>query len=130
MAQELMARAGPFRTLIEDYGSASAMHKQQDQGEEADIKDEKMAPLAARKDGQALILQEDREVGSVAFQTYLFWIGNMGWWGFAVILFVAYIISSGTRLANTLWVGWWQQNRFGNLSQAGYQGIYAGMCGC
>jgi ABC-type multidrug transport system fused ATPase/permease subunit len=37
------------------------------------------------------------------------------------------VFSQGTQVAHTLWLGFWQSNESVNLSQAAYQGIYAGV---
>jgi hypothetical protein len=71
-------------------------------------------------------LVEERESGSVAFATYAFWLGNMGWAVWPILLGLAYVVSTGVSIANILWLAYWQQDEFEGLSQGAYQGIYAG----
>ena len=75
---------------------------------------------------QSMELEEERESGSVAFDTYAWWLGNMGSFIWPLLLAVAYVISTGVSIANILWLAYWQQDEFDELSQGAYQAIYAG----
>jgi hypothetical protein len=121
--------SGAFQTLIQEYGSAYAQRKADSDDKQtpraAARETGRAASLGARKDGKAFVLDEDRETGSVAFGTYIFWLCNMGSIWVVGMLFVGYVILAGARVANTLILGLWHADAFG-ISSGGYQGIYAG----
>jgi hypothetical protein len=128
--QDLMLTPGPFRRLVEEYRSKAAMSKPNQTDDNDDVPADKTAGGAqkptAKKEGQALMLQEEKEIGSVAPSTWVFWIRNMGPVMVPILVGIMYVVSNGARLTNVLWVGFWQQVRFASLNTAGYQGIYAG----
>lgn len=127
--QALVAAEGPFRQLVEEYGSKAVMNKSEDEEIVTTQTERKTAAsLTGPKEGQALMLEEEKEIGSVALSTWGFWIRNMGPVVVPIMVGLVYLLSSGARVTNTLWVGFWQQIRFPNLSTGAYQGIYAGTC--
>jgi hypothetical protein len=97
-----------------------------DTAAESTATDGKKGTVAARKEGKTLMLEEERETGSVAPATYRFWLANMGSPLLVTLLLFSYIVTAGFGVALTLWLGFWQKREFDNLTSGAYQGIYAG----
>jgi hypothetical protein len=82
--QDLMVSPGPFRKLVEEFGSKAAMTEQdrEEQGAQgksaAGDNNIAAAAMSTRREGAAYMLEEDREMGSVSRSTYGFWLSNMG----------------------------------------------------
>jgi hypothetical protein len=127
-----MGVRGPFRTLMQEYGSTQASVSRPHRLTQTSEK--RMTTLSSQQTEsktedtavQSMELEEERESGSVAFGTYAWWLGNMGSFIWPLLLGVAYVISTGVSIANILWLAYWQQDEFDGLSQGAYQGIYAG----
>jgi hypothetical protein len=73
------------------------------------------------------MLDEDRETGHIPPSTYFYWLGTMGSPFVVGSILAGYVISQGTQVALVYWLGSWQSNRYPYLTQAAYQGIYAGI---
>ena len=117
---------GPFRKLIDEYGSKALASQAAEAEEEAQDGEKKTFKTTFQKEGQALMLEEEREIGSVSPATWVFWLRNMEPVVVPLTVGVLYVVSSGARLSNVLFVGFWQQTRFPALNVGAYQGIYAG----
>ena len=118
--QELLATEGIFQQLIQEYGSQATErpegHAKQDQ--EEPVKD----PLAVNKEGQKLMLDEERETGHVALSTYTFGLKAVQSPVFLCVVAMGYLFTQGTQIVHTLWLGYWQSDKYG-LAQGAYQGI-------
>ncbi|KAI9632685.1 P-loop containing nucleoside triphosphate hydrolase protein [Dioszegia hungarica] len=121
--QDLMMIDGPFRSLVNEYGSKTTKEEEDDAIDEV----QKTAGASADKEGDALHMEEDRETGAVALSTYGLWVANMGHWSLVLLLGMLFVIAQIASIANILWLGWWGGNRFSNLSRGAYMGVYAGI---
>lgn len=114
---------GPFRTLIEEYGSKVSQKQSSEDIE--DVPEEKSTTEEVK--GKDLHIQEDRETGGISMSTYTTWMNNMGHWSIVLLLAVIFVLAQVLAVANILWLGWWAGNRFNGLSNSMSMGIYAGM---
>lgn len=72
------------------------------------------------------MLDEEREAGKMPLSVYAYLARNMGFPLVVTILAIGLVFAQGTQVAHTLWLGFWQSREF-DLSQAAYQGVYAGI---
>jgi hypothetical protein len=121
-AQDLIARPGPLQQLVNEYGS-QLIKAEDDAEKKADAGNEP----TAKKEGKTHMLDEDRETGYIPPSTYFFWLRGMGSPFVVGLVFTGYVISQGIQVALVYWLGSWQSKRYPGLSQAAYQGIYAGI---
>ena len=118
---------GPFAHLVREYGFKAAEHQARaqqpttllDRPADEDHEDE--------KEGAALMLDEERETGKMPLSVYGYLLKSMGSPLIVGVLALGLVFSQGTQVAHTLWLGFWQSDEFPNLSQAAYQGVYAGI---
>lgn len=120
--QELMSIDGPFRALIDDYGSKMTKEQPEDQTIDAAKQPGETKTTEARK----LEMAEDRETGSIAWNTYRTYISRMGNVAFTLSLAAIFIAAQAASIFNILWLGWWAGNRFQGLSNGAYMAVYAG----
>jgi hypothetical protein len=121
--QELLARDGPFRQLVRDFGSA-----------ETDVQTsvnvatpDEPAKEHEKQEGKAFIEEEERETGSISLSTWTFWLRGMGSPVLVIAAFLGYIIAQGSQIVHAFFLAQWQSNAYPQLSQGAYQGIYAGI---
>ena len=80
---------------------------------------------AKEEEGQAFNLEEEREEGAIALSTHAFWLRSMGSPVVVAAIFAGYVLSQGSLIVHTLWLGLWQSDAFPWLPQSAYQCIYA-----
>jgi ATP-binding cassette subfamily C (CFTR/MRP) protein 1 len=112
---------GPFRTLIDDYGSKTSK-----QTPEEDVKIKEVVKATEEVAGEKLHMDEDRETGAVSFQTYTTYMAAMGHWSLILILGIVFVAAQLASIVNILWLGWWAGDRFNGRSSGFYMGVYAG----
>jgi ATP-binding cassette subfamily C (CFTR/MRP) protein 1 len=133
--QELLNQEGVFQTLVQEYGSAAAGHstsiegEKEGQGEVEEPKKEEgdlIVPDEEKQKGGKLLLDEERETGEITWMTYLNFLRAVdAWWMVGAVLF-SFAWLEGSRVVTFLFLGFWSRNRFEDMSQGGYMGIYAG----
>jgi ATP-binding cassette subfamily C (CFTR/MRP) protein 1 len=126
--QQLLAEAGPFRTLIKDFGSVSDARKTEPIGDDPDFE----APAATTttqaqpKSGTRLMLDEERLTGEVQWSTYTRYLQAVGNWWWAVIISIALVMEQAATVGNSLMLGYWSEARINGFSQGDYMAVYAG----
>jgi hypothetical protein len=129
-SQELRAQDGLFKTLMEDYGSSAQNHASDDgkthEGKDKIAGDAKEDPDEEKQKGGKLMLDEERAIGEVSWKTYGQYIQAIGayWWTAFIFLSIACV--EGSRVTNSLFLGFWSQNKISGFGQGAYMGIYAG----
>jgi hypothetical protein len=133
--QELLQRDGVFQTLVQEYGSAAAGHSTSIEGEEKEQvkadglekeQGEGIKPEEDKQKGGKLLLDEERETGEITWMTYLHFLRAVdAWWMIITVLFTL-VWLEGSRVVTFLFLGFWSRDRFENMSQGAYMGIYAG----
>jgi hypothetical protein len=121
--------AGPFRTLIKEFGSVSDARKTEPIGDDPDFgataatKTTETAP----KTGTRLMLDEERLTGEVKWSTYTRYLKAVGNWWWAVIISIALLMEQAATVGNSLMLGYWSESRISGFSQGEYMVIYAGI---
>ena len=133
--QELLQQEGVFQTLLQEYGSAAAGKSTCIQGEgDGHSEDEKsrtdgqqaIVPEEDKQKGGKLVLDEERETGEITWKTYLHFLRAIDAWWMVVASIFTLVWLEGSRVATFLFLGFWSRNRFEDMSQGAYMGIYAG----
>lgn len=131
MLQDLVSRAGLFRTLIADFGFVATARDNELIGESeiAQPKDNEMAvqkDLTTAKSAVKLMLDEERETGEVKWAVYTEYIKAMGsrWW--AVVIAAALILEQCATVGNSLLLGYWSNGSISGFAQGQYMAAYAG----
>ena len=131
----MLNTGGSFSQLIAEYGSKHVA--QQEEASKRSILDEahvgeqetgtKAPSRGAEKEGQILMLDEERATGSVPLSTFAFFLRHMSSIFPLILLALGLVLSQGIQVAHIVWLGFWQSNQFPNVSQAAYQGVFAGI---
>lgn len=75
--------------------------------------------------GDKLLLDEERETGSVSWLVYGSYLrAAFSYPGLAFVVAVL-LLDQGAQVASTLWLGFWSAGRFPQLGQGEYMAIYA-----
>jgi ATP-binding cassette subfamily C (CFTR/MRP) protein 1 len=128
MIQQLLAEAGPFRTLIKDFGSVSDARKTEPIGEDPNFDATTTITItgARAKTGTRLMLDEERLAGEVKWSTYTRYLKAVGDWWWAVIISIALVMEQAATVGNSLMLGYWSETRISGFSQGDYMAVYAG----
>ena len=129
--QSLRATEGVFRTLMEEFGTTSAV-----EGDDPDLarEPEQDDDIDLKVGGGKLILEEEREIGAVSWHIYYSYAKSMGsmWWAVGFSLFLA--ATQAAQVFNSLFLGFWTGKEISGFSNGEYMAVYAGMlsdlCGC
>ncbi|KAJ3416858.1 hypothetical protein HDV05_008443 [Chytridiales sp. JEL 0842] len=146
--EKLMADQQEFYRLMMAYGGESGSHGPEDEtapeSTDVDVKlrSEKVdtrasedfettAALNSHKSSKIDLHQqtqkETKETGSIKSGVLIEYFKNYGSAIFVSTIFVALLLTQATRLANDLWLIFWIQTSFKDLSKDAYMGIYAGL---
>lgn len=127
--QELRNQSGVFRTLMEDYGTKTEPQVKSQAHESLGMEasnESNTDDKEEKQKGGKLLIDEERAVGEIPWSTYHTYIKAIGayWWtGF---IFLSIVCVEGSRVTNSLFLGFWSQRKITGLGQGGYMGIYAG----
>jgi ATP-binding cassette subfamily C (CFTR/MRP) protein 1 len=137
--QELLQQEGVFQTLLQEYGSAAAGNSTSIEGEgDGQVKGEGLekeevpgaeVPEEDKQKGGKLLLDEERETGEISWMTYLHFVRAIDAWWMVVAVFFTLVWLESSRVLMFLFLGYWSRNRFEDLSQGAYMGIYGGESG-
>jgi ATP-binding cassette subfamily C (CFTR/MRP) protein 1 len=127
-SEQLLAEAGPFRTLIKDFGSVSDARKTEPIGDDPDFEGAAATTTtqAQPKTGTRLMLDEERLTGEVQWSTYTRYLKAVGNWWWAVIISIALVMEQAATVGNSLMLGYWSEARINGFSQGDYMAVYAG----
>jgi hypothetical protein len=122
MIQQLLAEAGPFRTLIKDARKTEPI------GEDPNFDAPTAITItgAQAKTGTRLMLDEERLTGEVKWSTYTRYLKAVGNWWWAVIISIALVMEQAATVGNSLMLGYWSETRISGFSQGDYMAVYAG----
>ncbi|KAJ1340359.1 hypothetical protein BSLG_005001 [Batrachochytrium salamandrivorans] len=125
---ELMAnKSGVLADMMKHYRLDDANDdKTAEAGEKTVIKAEKDASSG---DSGDIIIDEDRLVGAVKGNTYWSYVQACGGTPYIITVAFAAIFAQATRLLTDIWLTWWTENRFPNLTTMQYLQIYSGLGG-
>ena len=136
--QDLLEQEGIFRTLIEDFGSASADNSEntsedgdkETKDKEAEAKG-KEAPAgrttaAAGGGGGHIVIDEERFTGSVSGKVYKRYLLSVDSWRHVLVAAFFLVATQATNVGTSLFLGYWSEGKFSHFSQGQYMGVYAG----
>ncbi|WVQ79499.1 hypothetical protein IAT38_001598 [Cryptococcus sp. DSM 104549] len=147
--QDLMSHPGVFQTLINDHGSLKPLA---DSTKKTDAEDEShrgiqsddaaskslTSSLSAKegkdatdedKEAQKLIIDEEKAEGSVSWAVYLDYARSIKSWILPVLVVTLLISSQAAKVGNNLFLGYWSEDEFKDLTQGAYMGIYGALGG-
>ncbi|WVQ83250.1 hypothetical protein IAT38_005389 [Cryptococcus sp. DSM 104549] len=151
---DLMDQEGTFRSLIEQYGSTSASPSgiatpaggltspplplafpfvESSTTVNSDKEKSSDSPADGAKDSNAepeapkLILDEEKAQGAVGLAVYINHFRAVGSASLPITVGSLLVLSQGATVFNTLFLGYWSENKFPELSMGGYIGIYGGL---
>lgn len=122
----LRTEDGIFKTMLKDYGQEQ---RQNAEVNEEEPKDKELNKIASKKDGAGfkLMMDEERNTGSVSWSVYASFFKAMGsYWYPAVTLFFL-CLAQCANVGNTLFLGFWSGNEIHGFHQGDYMGIYAAL---
>ncbi|SCV70351.1 BQ2448_1745 [Microbotryum intermedium] len=132
---ELLAAGGAFARLVRDFGSHEADAADQDATAEgkrrrgngksnnADAKVE--GTTVKRSAGKAMMQIEERMSGSISRSTYREFLRASNGGVTVPLLILSLFLMGATTVLTNLSLTWWQEEKFGQRSQAFYSGVYA-----
>ena len=128
--QDLCEQQGVFRTLIEEFGSSAQVNgttreAEVDVGGAAKGKKPKSADAAAAS-GSKLMLDEERNMGSVSGAVYLRYLGAIGSWWYVIKATAYLLLAQGSMVGSSLFLGYWSGSEIAGFSQGHYMAVYAG----
>ncbi|KAK4702568.1 hypothetical protein P7C70_g3660, partial [Phenoliferia sp. Uapishka_3] len=130
--QDLIKNGEAFSRLIAEFGSSSKKVEETEETLEelvADVAEDKgfaeKKPRAEVGTGAKLMVDEERETGSISWSVYAHYFRSMGsiWWG--PILFFLYGMAQVCTVGNSVFLGFWSAQSITGFSQGEYMGIYA-----
>lgn len=120
---ELMASAGVFHSLIEEYGNEEQSEEKTAEEKKPDEKDEKAD--AAKGPVVKLMMDEERNIGSVSWAVYIAYGKAMGKEGWVFIALAFLVLAQASQVLNTLFLGFWSGQTIPGFHQGQYMGLYA-----
>ncbi|KAK2746674.1 hypothetical protein FQN57_003018 [Myotisia sp. PD_48] len=75
----------------------------------------------------ALIRNEDRAVNSVGWGIWKAYFKSEGWLITLPTMILTLLLTNGANMVNSLWLAYWSSNKFKNLSQGEYIGVYVAL---
>ncbi|KAK8854684.1 hypothetical protein IAR55_003423 [Kwoniella newhampshirensis] len=134
--QDLAKTKGIFQNLYHQFGSSqtsqamsmsshsSNLHLSPPEGEANEVvKSAKTSGKPVAK----LFLDEEMAQGTVKWSVYLKYAQAVGSWTLLSTCAVVLVLTHIAIVFNTLFLGYWTENRFEGMSQASYMWIYAGL---
>ncbi|SCZ87513.1 BZ3500_MvSof-1268-A1-R1_Chr2-2g04979 [Microbotryum saponariae] len=133
---ELLAADGAFARLVRDFGSTEGNSLDQDDAtldEKSDADSDrsnnangKGAGAAAKPTtGKAMMQIEERMSGGISKSTYREFLRASNGAITAPLLVISLFLMSAMTVLTNLSLTWWQEEKFGQRSQAFYSGLYA-----
>ncbi|KAI3396009.1 hypothetical protein diail_580 [Diaporthe ilicicola] len=143
----LASRDGPFYRFV---GSSSESHPTDSEADEAveDDRNDKVqqdsspsdaTPTEGNKEandtdkakkpevgrGKEIMQKEERLVGSVSASTYARYVLMGNAWLTVPMFVTSILIYQGTSIVSPLWLSWWQDDKYSDISEGAYMGGYA-----
>ncbi|PWN26541.1 P-loop containing nucleoside triphosphate hydrolase protein [Jaminaea rosea] len=129
----LMEQKGKFADLI---GEEAKERQTQEDSEREGSSSGPSSPYADegdnkfdsdKKEGKAVMQQEERLVGSVTPRTYLDYILLGRAPLTAPVFIISILFYQGSTIVSPLWLRWWEQRRWSYVSEGTYMGVYAAL---
>jgi len=127
---ELLEKPGLMQSLIAEYGNGNDQEDEPTSGTGMALKAEKPQALKEDKGHNAnsngkLIMDEERNTGSVTWAIYLAYARVMSreWW--MTISIIALILGQASSVLNILFLGYWSGQTISGFRQGDYMALYA-----
>ncbi|WVQ66384.1 uncharacterized protein L199_004564 [Kwoniella botswanensis] len=132
--EDLVKTEGVFKTLIQQYGTpigrtqpTASIPSSASSSTIAEAEEESTKPESSGKVAQSLIMEEEKSQGNVPSRVYRNYIASIRSYSLITLSVCFLLIAQAASALNTLFLGYWSENRFANLSKKQYMGIYAGL---
>ena len=125
--------------MIADFGSSSAGNSENTSGDGEDeagkdtateAKDQQLAKgrttTAAGGGGGHIVIDEERFTGSVSGKVYKRYILSVQSWGHVLMAGSFLLATQACNVGTSLFLGYWSEDKWSNLSQGQYMAIYGG----
>jgi hypothetical protein len=110
--QDLLDEEGVFKTLIEEFGSANQPSNSSQDGDEGNVnakgksvQSNKESPDGEQAKGGKLLLDEERNTGSVSWHVYKEYARSFGSWWFLFFIIFTQVMAQASQVGNTLFLG-------------------------
>lgn len=122
--QTLKSQHGVFKSMLDDYGQ-----EEDEKVVEEKPKEKEVNKLADKKDGPAfkLLMDEERNTGSVSWSTYGGFFKAMGSYWYPIITLCLLCLAQCANVGNTLFLGFWSGYEIHGFHQGDYMAVYAGL---
>ena len=128
--KDLFEQEGIFRTLVEEFGSSvqNRPTSTDGEGEVGQVFEEDKEPedVTAKHGGGKLLLDEERNTGSVSLQVYLKYLRAVDSWWYVGLCTTWLVLVQASNVGNSLFLGYWSGSEIAGFSQGQYMAVYAG----
>ncbi|KAH0431463.1 hypothetical protein CcaCcLH18_07079 [Colletotrichum camelliae] len=93
--------------------------------QDIEVSDKEAGVQDQNEKNQDASASEERLIGTVSGKTYLRYVQFGNAWMTVPLFFASIAVFQGTSVVSPLWLGWWQQNKYPDISESGYMGGYA-----
>ncbi|EIW71597.1 hypothetical protein TREMEDRAFT_28299, partial [Tremella mesenterica DSM 1558] len=130
--EELRQTEGIFRNLVDEFGSAS--QRQADtaspsEEQEVSTGEKSRQPTDVSKGPETstkLMLDEERNVGTVSWSCYLYWVSSIKSWPWVSTALSALLLEQAISVMVSLWLGFWSNGQIQSFTQRQYVSVYGG----
>ncbi|KAJ3368154.1 hypothetical protein HDU91_000820 [Kappamyces sp. JEL0680] len=112
--KELMEKGAVLARLMKDYSL--------DDEETAKKNDEKGGDAVTEGKG-GIIVEEDKERGSVSLRVFKHYFDKCGGWTFIALAVLSALLNAGAQVMTNLWLSWWSSNKY-NFGLDTYMRVY------
>ncbi|ODO07994.1 hypothetical protein I350_03577 [Cryptococcus amylolentus CBS 6273] len=137
--EELLNQPGAFQNLISRFGSAvnsraqtpvdrkASMVPTPKQIEEALLKDDQGIEHQATPENPKLVLEEEKAQGFIGWEVYRRYAQAIRPWPFPLLILAFLLLSQAATVYNTVFLGFWSEDKYDGLTQGRYMSIYGGL---
>jgi len=132
----LMANSHDFQKMMATTAQEEKEEVEDDDDEDElegkkkieDVKKQVQKVEQKKKTRQAALMQkEDRAVNSVSFAVYAAYIKAAGGYWIVPVMALLLIMSQGAQIVTSLWLSFWTSDKYRQLSDQQYIGVYVGL---
>ncbi|WWC95482.1 hypothetical protein V866_002346 [Kwoniella sp. B9012] len=132
--EDLVKTEGVFKILIQQHGTqigrtqpTASIPCSASSFTIAEAEEESTKPESSGKVAQSLIMEEEKSQGNVPSRVYRNYIASIRSYSLITLSACFLLMAQAASALNTLFLGYWSENRFANLSKRQHMGIYAGL---
>nr|XP_031864006.1 uncharacterized protein CI109_000650 [Kwoniella shandongensis]KAA5531078.1 hypothetical protein CI109_000650 [Kwoniella shandongensis] len=133
--EELSTTSGIFQELMQNYGSKSTSASNASSFNNlfglritaAEVESIDGITKDTSEPAAKLYLDEERAQGAVRWSVYINYAHSVGSWFLLLAAASMFLLTQVSSVLNSLFLGYWSEEKFKGLSQGAYMGIYAGL---